>query len=105
MQGTPHISLWLTKAWEFCPSAHYIFIAELLRVGAAIDHGDTDAETIITCRVACTLALLRHCMREEMAKVHDAGSVAKYDVNDDLSALISWLYRLHPGAGNYYVSI
>ena len=102
------ISLWLAHAWEVCPCAHYLFIAELLRLGAAAQ--DTDVARFHTCRVACMTALLAYCAKEELTSVsheREPLHVAEPRTTDttkfspfrnEMPALISWLLHLDPMA-------
>lgn len=86
---------WLTWAWSLCPKAHYIFVTELLALGAA-SQGHNTAK-FDECRVAANTALLSHWA----AELHKNGtgtrrspatcSVDKHLVSDELSALLSWL--------------
>ncbi|THV63983.1 hypothetical protein D6D28_10248 [Aureobasidium pullulans] len=88
------ISLWLAKAWEFCPSAHFVFIAELLRFADAIERGVDVAARYMD----CTLALLRYCIAERLTSCHSIHAAAERQPGNDLKTVVSWLYRLRPGA-------
>ncbi|THX58152.1 hypothetical protein D6D06_03201 [Aureobasidium pullulans] len=82
------MSQWLMVAWNHCSTAHYLFIAELLKYGAAIS--SNQAEELATCHVNCTSALLAHCTVQRLA--------VGVTVSDESKALLRWLYTLRPGA-------
>ncbi|THX87854.1 hypothetical protein D6D05_01983 [Aureobasidium pullulans] len=91
------MSQWLMVAWNYCPTAHYLFIAELLKYGAAIS--SILAEDLATCHVNCTSALLTHCTVQRLAvEQTDAAVGSESTVSDDTTALLRWLYILRPGA-------
>jgi hypothetical protein len=93
MPESSHVSRWLRKAWEVCPSAHYTFIAELMRLCSA-----TEPDEITTCSVNCTLALLRQGFRERLTQTgFELADVARRQLGKDTMALVSWLYTLEPG--------
>lgn len=96
------MSLWLIQAWESCPHAHYIFITNLLSLGAAAL--SSDADVFRATRVECTDVLLTYCAKEEL---DSSGSLIpptqplpisvvskKKTVCADTLALISWLLLL-----------
>ncbi|KAI4853209.1 hypothetical protein E4T44_00984 [Aureobasidium sp. EXF-8845] len=90
------LSQWLLQAWQHCPTAHYLFIAQLLSYGAAL-YGDCSQEEIAACHVQCTSDLLAHCTNQILHK--EPSRVSTDDTLDDqLHALIRWLYVLRPGA-------
>ncbi|THW56980.1 hypothetical protein D6D20_08335 [Aureobasidium pullulans] len=91
------MSQWLMVAWNYCPTAHYLFIAELLKYGAAIS--SNQAEELATCHVNCTSALLTHCTVQRLAVEQiDAAARSGVTVSDETKALLRWLYILRPGA-------
>jgi hypothetical protein len=90
------LSQWLVQAWQYCPTAHYLFILQLLSYGAALS-GDYSQDEIASCHVQCTLALLAHCTKERLAEEHNRPS-AEHAIDDQLRALVRWLYVLRPGA-------
>ncbi|THW45827.1 hypothetical protein D6D22_03401 [Aureobasidium pullulans] len=91
------MSQWLMVAWNYCPTAHYLFIAELLKYGAAIS--SNQAEELATCHVNCTLALLAHCTVQRLAvEQTDAAAAPNSTISDETKALLRWLYILRPGA-------
>jgi hypothetical protein len=91
------MSQWLMLAWNYCPAAHYLFIAELLKYGAAISSNQT--EELATCHVNCTSALLAHCTVQRLAVEQiDAAAESGVAVSDETKALLRWLYILRPGA-------
>ncbi|TIA43945.1 hypothetical protein D6C76_05026 [Aureobasidium pullulans] len=91
------MSRWLMVAWNYCPTAHYLFIAELLKYGAAIS--SNQAEELATCHVNCTLALLAHCTVQRLAvEQTDAAAGLQSMISDETKALLRWLYILRPGA-------
>ncbi|THW76248.1 hypothetical protein D6D17_10468 [Aureobasidium pullulans] len=91
------MSQWLMVAWNYCPAAHYLFIAELLKYGAAIS--SNQAEELATCHVNCTSALLTHCTVQRLAVEQiDAAAGSGVTVSDETKALLRWLYVLRPGA-------
>ncbi|TIA38161.1 hypothetical protein D6C78_04219 [Aureobasidium pullulans] len=91
------MSQWLILAWNYCPTAHYLFIAELLKYGAAIS--SNQAEELATCHVNCTSALLTHCTVQRLAVEQiDAAAGSGIAVSDETKALLRWLYILRPGA-------
>lgn len=91
------ISQWLMVAWNHCSTAHYLFIAELLKYGAAIS--SNQAEELATCHVDCTSALLTHCTVQRLAVEQiDAAAGSGIAVSDETKALLRWLYVLRPGA-------
>ncbi|THY81393.1 hypothetical protein D6C93_09551 [Aureobasidium pullulans] len=91
------MSQWLMVAWNYCPTAHYLFIAELLKYGAAIS--SNQAEELATCHVNCTSALLAHCTVQRLAvEQTDAAAGSHSMISDESKALLRWLYVLRPGA-------
>ncbi|THY92420.1 hypothetical protein D6C92_05843 [Aureobasidium pullulans] len=91
------MSQWLMVAWNYCPTAHYLFIAELLKYGAAIS--SNQVEEVATCHVNCTSALLTHCTVQRLAvEQTDAAAESGVTVSDETKALLRWLYILRPGA-------
>ncbi|KAI4739757.1 hypothetical protein E4T50_09800 [Aureobasidium sp. EXF-12298] len=90
------LSEWLFQAWHHCPTAHYLFITELLSYGAALSRSSSEDE-IATCRIDCTLALLAHCTEQRRTEKSDRCST---DCMTDVEtrALVKWLYILRPGA-------
>ncbi|OBW65673.1 MAG: putative eukaryotic translation initiation factor eIF1a-like protein [Aureobasidium pullulans] len=91
------MSQWLMVAWNYCPTAHYIFIAELLKYGSAISNNQ--AEDLATCHVNCTSALLAHCTVQRLAvEQTDAAAAPNSTISDETKALLRWLYILRPGA-------
>ncbi|THW51227.1 hypothetical protein D6D21_01601 [Aureobasidium pullulans] len=91
------MSQWLMVAWNYCPTAHYLFIAELLKYGAAIS--SNQAEELATCHVNCTSALLAHCTVQRLAvEQTDAAAAPNSMISDETKALLRWLYVLRPGA-------
>ncbi|THV98692.1 hypothetical protein D6D03_05084 [Aureobasidium pullulans] len=91
------MSQWLMVAWNYCPTAHYLFIAELLKYGAAIS--SNQAEELATCHVNCTSALLAHCTVQRLAvEQTDAAAGPNSMISDETKALLRWLYVLRPGA-------
>jgi hypothetical protein len=87
---------WLYQAWQHCPTAHYVLVTELLRYGAALS-SDCSQDEIAACHVQCTLALLAYCTSERLQE--EASRVSTNDtINDELRALVRWLYILRPGA-------
>jgi len=81
------------KHGTFVQSAHYTFIAELMRLCGA-----TEPDEITTCSVNCTLALLRQGFRERLTHTgFQLADVAGRQLGKDTMALISWLYTLEPG--------
>jgi len=91
------MSQWLMVAWNYCPTAHYLFIAELLKYGAAIS--SNQAEELATCHVNCTSALLAHCTVQRLAvEQTDAAAAPNSMISDETKALLRWLYILRPGA-------
>ncbi|THZ32452.1 hypothetical protein D6C90_08638 [Aureobasidium pullulans] len=91
------MSQWLMVAWNYCPTAHYLFIAELLKYGAAIS--SNQAEDLATCHVNCTSALLTHCTAQRLAvEQTDAAAGSHSMISDETKALLRWLYILRPGA-------
>ncbi|THY26832.1 hypothetical protein D6D01_04310 [Aureobasidium pullulans] len=91
------MSQWLMVAWNYCPTAHYLFIAELLEYGSAISNNQ--AEELATCHVNCTSALLAHCIVQRLA-VEQIGAAAGsgITVSDETKTFLRWLYILRPGA-------
>ncbi|THZ58919.1 hypothetical protein D6C88_08977 [Aureobasidium pullulans] len=91
------MSQWLMVAWDYCPTAHYLFIAELLKYGAAIS--SNQAEELATCHVNCTSALLAHCTVQRLAVEQiDAAAGSHSIISDETKALLRWLYILRPSA-------
>ncbi|THZ23217.1 hypothetical protein D6C91_03729 [Aureobasidium pullulans] len=91
------MSQWLMVAWDYCPTAHYLFIAEILKYGAAIS--SNQAEDLATCHVDCTSALLAHCTVQRLAVEQiDAAAGSHSMISDETKALLRWLYVLRPGA-------
>ncbi|CAD0107980.1 unnamed protein product [Aureobasidium uvarum] len=90
------LSQWLSHAWHHCPTAHYLFIAELLSYGAALS-GNHSQDDITTCHINCTLALLAHCTKQRLAEDFNYASTDR-EVDAETRALIRWLYVLRPGA-------
>ncbi|THX81121.1 hypothetical protein D6D04_04234 [Aureobasidium pullulans] len=91
------MSQWLMVAWDYCPTAHYLFIAELLKYGAATS--SNQVEEVATCHVNCTLALLAHCTVQRLAVEQiDAAAGSHSIISDETKALLRWLYILRPSA-------
>jgi hypothetical protein len=90
------LSQWLVQAWRYCPTAHYLFILQLLRYGAALS-GDCSQDEIAACHVQCTLFLLAHCTKATLAEESNRSST-EHAIDDQLRALVRWLYVLRPGA-------
>jgi hypothetical protein len=90
------LSQWLVQAWRYCPTAHYLFILQLLRYGAALS-GDCSQDEIAACHVQCTLILLAHCTKATLAEESNRSST-EHAIDDQLRALVRWLYVLRPGA-------
>jgi hypothetical protein len=90
------LSQWLLQAWQHCPTAHYLLIAQLLSYGAALS-GDCSQDEIAACHAHCTLTLLTHCTNE---RLEDESSRVITDdtIDGQLQALVRWLYVLRPGA-------
>jgi hypothetical protein len=88
------MTLWLIRAWELRPYAHYTFIAELLRLGDAAHKNDADS--FHDCLVACTVALAQHCAREGMhtAQPYASSLITEGVAYKTLCSLTSWLYTL-----------
>lgn len=90
------LAQWLSQAWHYCPTAHYLFITELLSYGTALA-GNSSQDEIATCHVECTLALLTHCTKQKLAEqLH--GVSASCVIDADIRALVRWLNLLRPGA-------
>jgi len=88
------MTLWLIRAWELHPYAHYMFIAELLRLGDAAHKNDADS--FHDCLVACTVALAQHCAREGLhtAQPYASSLITEGVAYKTLCSLTSWLYTL-----------
>ncbi|CAD0095605.1 unnamed protein product [Aureobasidium mustum] len=90
------LSQWLNHAWRYCPTAHYLFVTELLRYGSVLS-SNRSQDDIATCHVNCTLALVAHCTNRMLAE--DSNHVsANCEVDAETRALVRWLYVLRPGA-------
>jgi hypothetical protein len=90
------LSQWLFQAWHYCPTAHYLFITELLSYGAALSRNSSEDE-IAACHLDCTLALLAQFTEQRLAGESDHFSTdCKPDA--ETRALAKWLYILRPGA-------
>lgn len=90
------LSQWLSKAWQFCATAHYLFITELLSYGNALA-GSSSQDQIVSCHVGCTLALLVHCTKQKLAEESDSMNT-DCTIDTELRALLRWLHVLQPGA-------
>lgn len=94
------ITQWLIQAWSLCPDAHYIFVTDLIELGAEASKEDPVA--FDDCRVACTTSLLRYCARKSSDTVALALSktneMTREDIPRMLRRLVSWLYVLEPAA-------
>lgn len=90
------LTQWLNHAWRYCPTAHYLFVTELLRYGSVLssDHSQDD---VTICHVSCTLALVAHCTKRMLAEDSNRVS-ADCEVDVETRALVRWLYMLRPGA-------
>lgn len=75
---------------------------ELLKLGVA--SANDDGATVISCRVACRLALLQYRTREELAKTNRQVSQRQHVVCVELPTLITWLYSLDPEADMHFFS-
>lgn len=87
---------WLNHAWLYCPSAHYLFVTELLRYGSALSSNHSQDE-IATCHVNCTVAVIAHCTKQVLAEELSCVS-SNCEVDAETRALVRWLYVLRPGA-------
>lgn len=89
------LTQWLSEAWRHCPTAHYLFITELLKYGTALSGSSQD--NIATCHVNCSLALLAHCTKQRLAEEINY-VITDCTIDAEIRALIRWLYVLQPGA-------
>ncbi|KAG9857322.1 hypothetical protein KCU98_g1567, partial [Aureobasidium melanogenum] len=86
---------WLNHAWHYCPTAHYLFVTELLSYGSALSSNRSQDE-IATCHVNCTVALISHCTKRMLTEeLNYAGPVCEVDA--ETRTLARWLYVLRPG--------
>lgn len=90
------LTQWLNRAWLYCPTAHYLFVTELLRYGSALSCNHPQDE-IATCHVNCKIAIIAHCTKQLLAEELDCVS-ADCEVDAETKALVKWLYVLRPGA-------
>lgn len=93
---TDQLTQWLNNAWRFCPTAHYLFIAELLSYGNVLSRNSSEKD-IATCHVNCTLAVINHCTKRMLTDELNYLS-PDCEVDDETKALVRWLYLLKPGA-------
>lgn len=88
------MTLWLVRTWKLFPSAHYKFIAELLRLGDAAQQDD--ARAFHDSLVASTVAATEYCAQEN---VHTSTACASISITEEharhtLRSLASWLHIL-----------
>ncbi|KAG9675325.1 hypothetical protein KCU99_g7886, partial [Aureobasidium melanogenum] len=90
------LTYWLNHAWQYCPTAHYLFVTELLSYGSALSSNCSQDE-IATCHVNCTVALIAHCTKRMLTEeLSYAGSDCEVDA--ETRTLAKWLFVLRPGA-------
>ncbi|KAG9660326.1 hypothetical protein KCU64_g3269, partial [Aureobasidium melanogenum] len=90
------LTYWLSHAWHYCPTAHYLFVTELLSYGSALSSNHSEDE-IATCHVNCTVAVIAHCTKLMLTEeLNYAGPGCEVDA--EIRALVRWLYVLRPGA-------
>ncbi|KAK6000683.1 hypothetical protein QM012_003408 [Aureobasidium pullulans] len=87
---------WLERAWHHCPTAHYLFVTELLSYGSALS-GNHSQEEIANCHVNCTVAIIAHCTRQKLVEELNYAD-SNCGVDAETKALVRWLYLLRPGA-------
>ncbi|KAG9603387.1 hypothetical protein KCU77_g920, partial [Aureobasidium melanogenum] len=87
---------WLNHAWHYCPTAHYLFVTQLLSYGSALSSNHSEDE-IATCHVNCTVAVIAYCTKRMLTEeLNYAGPDCEVDA--EIRALVRWLYVLRPGA-------
>lgn len=90
---------WLVHAWSLCPYAHYLFVTELLKLGAA--SFDSDPTTFNAHRANANTLLFSHWARD----LHEKPScnsflwshccaTKKHHVETEMSALFHWVLIL-----------
>ncbi|KAH0344314.1 hypothetical protein KCU81_g4772, partial [Aureobasidium melanogenum] len=90
------LTRWLNHAWLYYPSAHYLFVTELLRYGSALSSNNSQDE-IATCHANCTVAVITHCTKQVLAEELSCVS-SDCEVDAETRDLVRWLYVLRPGA-------
>lgn len=99
------ITKWLLGAWKICPLAHYIFIINLLSLGAAAQQ--ENAVIYQRARVACTQSFISHqadrTVTNDSKQVLDSNPVDPTSVDPitllcEPSRLIAWMLIVNPSA-------